>query len=160
MRIVSSLLLPLTRIWILQLSLSLSLRRTRLAFILGLFYIYAYGQVRARGSGQRTHPWVCEEIKRISAASSLAAAVGSYKRSTGELDELLARAELIDQPLPTRGATVERAFQLLFLWLHPLAPQGWTIPFEERQVGGFFLAFEAWKNGRIVAIKGENNNDE
>lgn len=69
--------------------------------------------MRARGSGQRTHPWVCEEIK--SAASSLAAAVGSYKRSTGELDELLARAELIDQPLPTRGATVERAFQLLFL---------------------------------------------
>lgn len=82
-------------------SLSLSLFVEKLAFIFGLFYIYAYGRTTVsgttRGSGRRTHPWVCEEIKRISAACSLAAAVGSYKRSTGELDELLAREELIDR---------------------------------------------------------------
>lgn len=92
---------PLVRIWILQRTLSLSLFVEKLAFIFGLFYIYAYGRTTVsgttRGSGRRTHPWVCEEIKRISAACSLAAAVGSYKRSTGELDELLAREELIDR---------------------------------------------------------------
>ena len=89
----------------LSLSLSFSFSsQKRLAFIFGFFYIYAYGRTTvsgASGSGQRTHPWVCEEIKRISAACSLAAAVGSYKRSTGELDELLAREELID-PASTR----------------------------------------------------------